>query len=189
MVYSPVIRDEEYGELADALLTTEPVRHQPTHAPSIERCSDNDEVDTNQTKNLSNTNEQHQSSTPMGQKLFRNCGYDTWIQTRHAWRYPENIICSDEIERSSGVTTLEESQRQQNYERYSSPRRHLASSHVRHVSSSSSPPHQPVHVPDNVKRDLIKCIKEHRHFQLSRSIPLKDVIDVYCQVWADGEDL
>lgn len=38
-------------------------------------------------------------------------------------------------------------------------------------------------VPPTVKRELVKCLQERRHFELSRSIPLKDMIEAYCEAW------
>jgi hypothetical protein len=95
---------------------------------------------------------------------FYNCGYATWVQVRHAWK------------NSSNNTTVS-----------------AASTNLSKSISSKSPPalssSPSVIVTESVRSDLVKCIKDRRHFELSRSIPLKIIINAYNEAWADGEGL
>jgi hypothetical protein len=53
-------------------------------------------------------------------------------------------------------------------------------------SSATTPPSRrrdPAAIPDSFKRDLVKCLGDKRHFELSQRIPLSTMIDAYQQVW------
>jgi hypothetical protein len=53
-------------------------------------------------------------------------------------------------------------------------------------SSPTTPPSRrrdPSAIPDSFKRDLVKCLGDKRHFELSQRIPLSTMIDAYQQVW------
>lgn len=43
-------------------------------------------------------------------------------------------------------------------------------------------------VPPSLKKDLVKCLQDRRQFELSRSIPLKDMIEAYCEAWEAESD-
>jgi hypothetical protein len=45
-------------------------------------------------------------------------------------------------------------------------------------SSSRRPP-----VPDKFKKELVKCLADKRQFELSRPIPLSEIIHAYNQAW------
>jgi hypothetical protein len=40
-------------------------------------------------------------------------------------------------------------------------------------------------IPDSFKKELVKCLADRRHFELSQRISLRDMIDAYQDVWND----
>jgi hypothetical protein len=140
------------------------------------------------------------------QATFYNCGYATWVQVRHAWKNPNTFLPTPPAPKSmlsqptiSNLKSDPEKHKKRNKRTNNNSSSTKGTNNGCSKNKSSSTPKVPsqavatttttVFVPDSVKRDLVKCIKERRHFELSRSIPLKIIITAYNEAWAEGEGL
>lgn len=171
--------------------TVSPIRSKhnsrSVYSPSVE-----EDIDEDEDKNEDNSNNVTSKSEQQSTKVFRNCGYLTWTQSRKAWRFPENdITLGDATDSIVECYNDNQNRKQQNRAATKKAKQKTTASSSQWRQQLQKQERQKQRnepIPENVKRDLIKCIKERRHFQLSRSVPLKDIIDAYTEVWADGED-
>jgi hypothetical protein len=99
-------------------------------------------------------------------KIFYSCGYAGWLRVREAWRQSEN---DGKIRELATTTTTTEK-------------------HGKAIKAKDSVVELKRSIPPTVKRDLVKCLQERRHFELSRSIPLRDMVEAYCVAWESEMD-
>jgi hypothetical protein len=119
-----------------------------------------------ETTTTSPSNQSITSSHSHYQKVFVNRGLALWEQGREAWKSAPAVLSNHPHDDHRSML--------------------LATGDVALLSPLSSRRRDPAAIPESFKRELVQCLEDKRHFELSQRIPLQTMIEAYQHVWNNG---